>query len=108
MFIVPATYFSTAIRHAQQMPGGSADSISLVPTLQLRTAYDVLAADAENLQSGPVSQISGYGQAPFGCAPSIDLSRLPSREKANGRFGGRADAAAPSQDAHAVNVGVGQ
>ena len=47
MSIVPATYFSTAIRHAQHMLGDPGDSISRVALAQLRTAYEVLAANAK-------------------------------------------------------------
>jgi hypothetical protein len=108
MSIVPATYFSTAIRRAQQVLGGSADSISLAAMAQLRTAYEVLAADAEALQSGPVFQTSGFDQQPFGYAPAIDLSRLPSlHDQAHGHFA-RPLSATPPQDAQAVILGFGQ
>lgn len=108
MSIVPATYFSTAIRRAQQVLGGPANSISLAALAQLRTAYEVLAADAEALQSGPLFQISDYDQQPFGYASAIDLSRLPSlHDRAHGHFA-RPLSAVLQQDAQAVILGVGQ
>jgi len=109
MSIVPATYFSTAIRHAQHMLGDSGDGISLVALAQLRTAYEVLAANAEALQSGPVFQIGACDQPPFGYAPVIDLSRLPSPpEKAHRHFSGAVAAWSPQQYDHLVIVGVGR
>jgi len=108
MSIVPATYFSTAIRRAQQVLGGLADSISLIARAQLRTAYEVLAADAEALQSGPIFQISGYDQQRFGYAPAIDLSRLPSvHDRARGHFANHFSAS-PLQDAQTVILEAGQ
>lgn len=82
MSIVPATYFSEPIRRAQRLIGASPDSISAIAVAQLQAAYDVLAVDAENLQSGPSFQISASTQAPFGIAPAIDLSIASSPPRA--------------------------
>jgi hypothetical protein len=74
MSIVPAAYFSEAIRCAQRGIGNSPDNISLIAVAQLRAAYEVLAADAEYLQSGPSFEIPAAKLAPLGYAPVIDLS----------------------------------
>ncbi len=73
MSIVPAPYFSEAIRCAQRAIGHSPDSNSLIAITQSPAAYDVLAAAAEHLQNGPNFQISATTQASFGFAAAIDL-----------------------------------
>lgn len=91
------------------MIGASADSISLAASAQLQAAYRLLAADAEQLHTGPVFQIPSSTQAPFGLASEIDFS-LPSSmtETVSDDFGVTAVVLPPQTDRWMAIVAAGQ